>query len=492
MTAVNKRIYVGNIFSNFDECLYDLYRRFEKFGKCEDNDFEKHDTFAFINMSFNDEPSIRKFRSTFNNINFKGNVLKVDLAKPDWKEAWEIQHKQDAIDGVKIEKAQAKKDWEFYKKIENINMSWEARRKTIPGRMRNTPRPRQQLRNVTFRVNVNGSLKVYKCYKNKLWGYERNKDIKDLVSKFSGNKWWNNYNHIVDKLDYSRSKQTVHFRSENNKLLTITHNEEQVDESEEEHLTEAEKAKNTDILANILNEYNFDEPVNVVDSDEAEEFGFNQEDEEPQEESQYSKQYNNDSGQFHQSDNYGDEQYEQEQYTEEPSTTNKRNKKQPENNTGDNKVEEEEEEEEEFMPKFPATVAKGTISNTETLRSLFNPEQPDTSKLQLIPENEDIDETQNTNDTAALPIDTESYIEPIVSKGPVNHLFFPHFNSPFLVGQTQLVKVKHSLEKDVLEKWDDEFWENRGAWMKEMKNRKRDALRQLRKKKAKDGNKLLI
>lgn len=37
-------------------------------------------------------------------------------------------------------------------------------------------------------------------------------------------------------------------------------------------------------------------------------------------------------------------------------------------------------------------------------------------------------------------------------------------------------------EQDIFASWDQQFWDNRATWTREMKQKKRDALRQLKKK----------
>ncbi|CCF56299.1 hypothetical protein KAFR_0A08650 [Kazachstania africana CBS 2517] len=472
MGSIAKRIFVGNLNENLDDSLAFLHSRFQKFGSCKDDSFEKHSNFAYLNMSFNDEKDFQKLKSTFNNMKFKGNQLKIDLAKPSWESNWESQLEKDKVENEKKQKFIEQKNWEFYKKMKNINMSWTDRRQVLSGRIRKTPRRKFHLKSMTFRVNVNGSLKVYKCYKTKLWGYEKNKELMDLVYKFVGGKWRNGYDHIVDRLDYSRSVNSIKFPNKENKNSTLTISNEGTNIEDEEHLSEEEKQKNNDVLTDLLSRFDFDKSVAVVDSDEAEAFGFSD----------------------HEEDTVG--MNEQKSYLEAQnvSTTHQ------EYNMQDD-AKDEEGGEDEPMPTFgfsnaeTTQIKESTTSNTETLRSLFNPEQIDTTaaSFKLMDEkNDDIDESKTIPETQIADI-MEREPEAIRENNPEskNHLFFPHFNSPFLVGQTQLSKIKRT-NNNILDNWEDEFWENRGIWMKEMKNKKRDALRQIRKRKAKDNNVILI
>ncbi len=268
-SVIQKRIFVGNIFHNADDCYSELLDRFGKFGDCQDFQFEKHNHFAFIDIRFNDEADFNKLRKSFNNVKFKGNILKVDEAKPNWETTWAVQHAKDLKEDIILNAKMKKKNWQHYKKMENVAKSWKDHKEVIAGRMREAPRKRSQLRNITFRINVNGSLKVYKCYKTKLWGYERNKELNDLVYKFTNNFWKNGYNHIVDRLDYSRAVKTVRFKN-GLKQLTVSKDENVCsgEMDSDENMSEEEKEKNNVILNDLLKDFDFDKPMTLNDSDE--------------------------------------------------------------------------------------------------------------------------------------------------------------------------------------------------------------------------------
>ena len=523
--SVEKRVFIGSLNQNIDSCCIELHKRFQKFGNCKEDQFEKHHNFAYINMNFNEESDFLKLKLNFNNLKFKGNLIKIDLAKPDWQTNWATQTEKDMKDNIRMEKFNAKQNWEHYKKLENIKMTWKDHREIIKGRMRKDPRSKVQLRNVTFRISVDGSLKVYKCYKNKLWGYERNKEIKDLVYKFIGQKWRNGHDHIVDRLDYSRSKQSIGFISDNSNVkislgIHAPNKEERVqdidnlDDEELEILQEKEKVH--DALSKVLDAYDFDKPATVIDSDD--EFDLNAEakkmstshnkhqyNEYEQYQQEYYEDNKNNYAENHESryDNYNNDDYEnyENQYNENANNQYNDSNQKKNEKYQDNKVVEEKEKE-EFIPTFAAhpsieelAAKEGTISNTDKLRSLFNPNKAEDSFKLIEESNGDIDEGQNIHDnfTQSNHVD-ESFVESVslLKQGDKNQLFFPHFKSPFLVGQSQLNKVQTSMKKDILDNWENEFWENRGTWMKDMKNKKRDAVRQIRKRQSKIGGGLLI
>lgn len=59
-------------------------------------------------------------------------------------------------------------------------------------------------------------------------------------------------------------------------------------------------------------------------------------------------------------------------------------------------------------------------------------------------------------------------------------LFFPHFESAFLSAQSQLNKIANTgFDKT---QWEEEFWDKRGEWNRETRRRRRDVVRQLKKK----------
>ena len=503
-SEISKRIYVGNLTNNPDQCLSDLYTRFQKFGRIAPgtNDFEKHGTFAYINMLFDSDESFNKLRNSLNNVSFKGNTLRIAQARPNWEESWRLQHAQDLRESKRIEKLNMKREWEHYKKLENINKTWDDQRQVISGRMRKTPRKQANLNRTTFRVNVNGSLKFYKCYKTKLWGYERNKELKDLVYKYVNGKWWDGADHIIDRLVYigvkqhSASSRGMKTTASTSNGIGLESSQALEDEKiEEEAARTMERDKVAGVLSQVLQDYTFDKPTNVLDSDEEEQLGIvraklprsSKERMEPTSEKR------------------------KKAHEEEVKGGNSSDK-----DSSDTNPDADDDHDTEFIPSFtskPAskTVIEGTISNTDTLRSLFNPSQSeDGSTFKLIQDSDaDIDTKKafseeavsNTEDT--LQGDTSNPSGLLAKVGDQNYLFFPHFDSPFLLGQTQLTRIVTSNaaaaeartagnKRDPLENWEEEFRDNRVRWLREMKNKRRDALKQLRRKKSKETGKTFM
>ncbi|SCU99004.1 LANO_0F00452g1_1 [Lachancea nothofagi CBS 11611] len=465
--SVSKRVYVGNVIQDHEASLRELRPRFERFGRCLSSEFESHGHFAYMNMEFNDEAGYSKLKQSLNGVRFKGNVLKVDQAKLSWQQRWDDDQKNEERVGIEREKQLLKQQWEYHKKIENIKMSWIDRQQILHGRMRQNPRAKAQLRNITFRVLSDGQLKVYKCSKNKLWGYEREKMPRDLVARFTDQRHWRDgNNHIVDKLDYSRASSWskhhgIGSAQETDTGLLAT----------AEDIEESSDQKTKDVLENLLGDFDFDKPMAIQED----------EDENASSDYEYNALY--------------------QEPTDVMKATGKEKKQEvpkPVEEVKELHVSEpekpEEDSEDDFVPTFGNQPVLSTKSNTEELRSLFNPEESKEATFKLMDEtNEDIDETKNVLETEnAQELSTEdSYVG---TQNTNRGLFFPHFTSPFLQSQSQLAKLKSSQDhQELFANWEDKFWENRATWTKEMKQKKRDADRQNRKKNSKSrGNGILV
>ncbi|SCU84176.1 LADA_0D00276g1_1 [Lachancea dasiensis] len=450
--AVSKRVYVGNVVHEHDDSLFELKPRFERFGRCLSDQFESHGHFAYMNMEFEDEARFAKLKQSLNGVRFKGNKLKIDQAKLSWQDRWESERELEGQLEEAKQKQLLKQQWEHNKKIQNIQMSWMDRQQILRGRMRTAPRNRAQLRNVTFRVLCDGRLKVYKSYKNKLWGYERHKQPRDLTARFTDSRYWRDGNdHIVDKLDYSHSSLWgTRQGSEKTQGTTATFVTEDL---------EGAVDKTRDVLADLLGDYDFEKPIALEDNDDE-----------------------NASSDYEYTALYRDQEAEQK-----PSSKSSEAEvpKHVKASNGQEIVEQEVEQDsdDEFIPTFGAQPETPAVTNpTEELRSLLNPDENDTTSFKLTNiSNEDIDESKvapEVHDTETTTYDLER-----PSTDSDRGLFFPHFSSPFLHSQSQLAKLKSSKDQASLyADWESNFWENRAAWTQEMKRKKRDALRQYRKK----------
>ncbi|AAS54887.2 AGR397Cp [Eremothecium gossypii ATCC 10895] len=463
---VEKRVFVGNLRKNTSECIEQLYDRFAQFGRCIEPHFECHPTFAYLTMEFDDEQQYQKLKRSFNNVMYMGNMLRVDVAKKPWQQRWE-EDRNDLLTEQRKQQELLKRQWEHHKKLENIRRSWVDRKELLAGRERKTPRKKLHLKSITFRVNVNGNLKIYKCYKNKLWGYERNKALRDLVNRFTNGYWRDGSGHVVDRLDYSRTRKPLRFENQKGDSVTVETGADEVPDEEQEGFQE-EQTKNLNVLENILGSFDFDKPIGLEEDNEY--AGANYEIEALYSDTQ--------GGALHAPDALDSK--------DDPSVER------------DAEVE----SEEEFIPKFvqeeqPAAT-QGTISNTETLRGLFEGQSQEESAFKLIEVSDD-DINYDVDVAVADAVEAPAAAEQVqvlpteLPKGRQLGLFFPHFESPFLVAQTQLNKIRTPAEaSNRFAGWEDMFWENRAVWTREQKLRHREALRQSRKRNQKLSRKNLI
>ena len=151
----------------------------------------------------------------------------------------------------------------------------------------------------------------------------------------------------------------------------------------------------------------------------------------------------------------------------------------------------------EFIPTFSKEVGQGTISNTETLRNIFNPTETESvSQFKLIEDSDndidhgkdvDVNEQEKEVNKSHRSDATSPLSQTSKDKDNKNFLFFPHLQSPFLVGQTQLSKVRASGKETTLSNWDEEFWANRGNWTRDMRRKMKDALKHRKRKQSKNG-----
>jgi len=86
------------------------------------------------------------------------------------------------------------------------------------------------------------------------------------------------------------------------------------------------------------------------------------------------------------------------------------------------------------------------------------------------------DNEDNDGDDEAMP-DHVDVVEPSTALAPPTlGLFFTHA-SPYLRSQTQASKLVATFDPKA---WETEFFENRGEWNRELRKRRRDAVRSAR------------
>lgn len=446
----------------------------------------------------------------------------------------------------------------YSQKFSNLS----GRGEVIKGRHRISPRPHIYFlkKQQTIRININGELKQLKFYKTKLWGLEKNKISNDLTWKYSNGVWKSGDDHIIERITPKTDSWKCGVSGNDAENYGKTNSEhaktvELTGEGEEEDSLSHERSKNNNILASLFHSYDFDKPVEIEEdigidasditydskgrrtvkrfdyeiqgSVDNEDMGAESQDsfdyeaiksykqtaERPQEEVYYDEL---DEGNEIDLDELG-RQYATEaisnRYDEEHGFEVVQEDEPVKETTVD------EDSEEEFIPSF-SKADKPPVNDTETLRSLFNPDQStynddQSGGFKLALDEDDIDQTTNIptqqqqeellNQIHIKQQEETEQILPTTSSTKFG-LFWAHFDSPFLQTQSQLNKIgnvdelphlpgeedgvnAHGISKLIsnneetpYEQW---FWSKRGELMRECKRRKRDVNRIFKKKNTK-------
>lgn len=435
------------------------------------------------------------------------------------------------------------------------------RGEVLKGRHRKTERPNTHFlkRQQTLRILINGELKTLKGYKTKLWGIEKNKTTNDLAWKYVDGTWRSGDNHIIERVKINKmhynsivmSKCAIDGTDATNYGKNAVPSGDVVAETDDDFKEDNEK--NNAILASLFSNYDFEKPVDLDDDTN----GIDKEDivldakgrrkvirhdfemegleleendsndsidvvkgskildqykstiEMPQEEVYYDE---DDEGNEVDFDVLGEklstegvkELYDKEHNLGVEETLEEDEEIEEHQEDQEDQEDNEEESEDEFIPTFGS---EKQTNNTETLRSLFNPEtapieekKESTFKLGLSEDDEDI--TENTGFNSQHQ---EEILEQIKQKQEENAisetknqygLFWTHFDSPFLQSQSQLSKIGNPEdniilpgESDTITTQDDEetpyekwFWKMRGEVSRECKRRRRDVMRIFKKK----------
>ncbi|ODV97303.1 hypothetical protein PACTADRAFT_49036 [Pachysolen tannophilus NRRL Y-2460] len=514
------RLYIGGISPQLAENIEELEDRLSRYGNIKSS-IELHrkptidNFFGFVDIEILPE-KLADVKRTLSGFKFMNSRLAINVSDKGFKERWkEDAERPDLLaeDRIKRNKiALARQE-----RIENRNV-FIREGVLVKGRLRKTPR--KNLKNLTFKVEINGRIKIFKCQKKKLWGVDKNRKIRDLTFKFVNNQWRDGNDHVIESLELKNNLQKILLGGD---IVEAKNLELSLDDTEnnEEELAE-EKKRNNKILENLFSQFDFEKPVAVEDIDAKESSG--------ESEYEYEAVYNSDDQDKNETDSYG--------VPEKSCTSNnlledflKSNPMNPEKKPFDEQEEEEDDDDdeiykqvesdhekveenlkkavqdtdEEFIPTFTKSIEKTDIeeNQTEKLRSLLNPaaSEKTSSSFKLsvdsdIEEENDMNyESHNNNNgsvTATLlsskelkeiqKVQNDAKLSLLTSVKKSTHgLFFAHFDSPFLVAQSQLSKLDvgstHSTEN-----YDEWFYENRGALNREFKRKRRDVLRQYKKK----------
>lgn len=461
------RLYIGNISPQLAGNISALEKRLNIFGelhapieiKCKET-FEGVNNFGYVNIK-TDEKRFKKLLSAFHKVKFMNSLLVIEKAKPSFQElrpGTAKENKQDEKIQEKVDKSNVK----FAKILNNQqkNILHRSQRyhdyfEIMPGCYRRTSRVKSarkkiNLNDISYRVkfkrfnsdtkkyeNVSRVCKLINSSKTKLWGYHKDKFKTDLTFKFQNGSWKDGNNHIVE----------TNFKFAENRI-------DPEEEQSSAKVTKKEINQAKMVLNNLLTNFDFEKPKSFDwNTDRKEKLESNQE--------KYDYEAHNHAVYFNDDEEDDDKEvvlldYEKTNKTE---TLKKLFNNQNENGSSnvhengndngftfglaDSDIEGEQEEE-------------SPISNYQNYKGTDEP-------IATIPDHKMQDNEPEVTNTEKTK----------------KQLFFPHFESPFLVAQTQFSKlVRFNPENnELIEKWKSLFEEDRVYLMKKFKKRKRDLTR---------------
>ncbi|KAG0678086.1 Nucleolar protein 8 [Pichia californica] len=519
------KLHVGGISKELVNTINDLEERFAKVGRII-KPFEIHEKpildyyFGFITMKL-DTSQFRLLKKSWNDVRFKGSKLKIAIAKDDYMKRWEKDSRSQDLKQLEREKREKVAESRLTR-IKHKNDNPFDSLLVTKGRIRKTPR-KTDLKNLTMRITINGRLKIIKCKKTKLWGVDKNKSIRDLTSRFVAGEWRDGNDHVIDRL----SDKILIF-SDSNRIIVQDAVESKEGNEIEEELNE-EKAKSNKLLEKMLNSYNFDKPVELEDdndlNDKVADFDYELEhSDEPENDEELALSYDipvngcvkpsrqtlldeyneyerqssqqNKTGEVEQEDDDDDDEFyktlkpeneAEDAEKEENQAQNPINLNRKEENKDDHDEEyipsfvkqadslvENSDNDDEFIPTFGAPKAEEENKNiktntTEKLRALLS--TADVSLSSKV--DDDSKEFENSN--------ISDVIIPTLRKTKDIGLFFPHFDSPFLVAQSQINRLREVKVNEELQ-YDEWFFKNRGELNREFRRLRKDLLRRNKKK----------
>ncbi|GME69691.1 unnamed protein product [[Candida] boidinii] len=264
------RVFIGSVSGSIT--ADDLGKRLVRYGKVE-KEIEKHqkpaiDTWFGYATLYTTDKEFKKLRKDLNGMSWKGAKLVIDKAKPDFKTEWEKDsRRQDTkIKQRRIRERLVAKRAERISHRDEVNYN----RNVIPGRMRVSKR-KADFKKLLLKVNVKGVIKMIRCRKTKLWGFDKSRTARDLVARFVNGEWRDGTDHVVDRLTVKKFIQHAqpHDVADlfgidmNEDKANNANGEEGIDEDQHE-----EREKNNKLLESLLAGFDFDRPVEVEEKEE--------------------------------------------------------------------------------------------------------------------------------------------------------------------------------------------------------------------------------
>ncbi len=465
--SIERRLHIGAISPTLAQDISDLENRIEKHGKIiKSIELRKKDTldtfYGFITVKMT-QKEYSQLRSALNGVNFKGSKLIIDIAKSDFQEEWKRDHDRKDQTTQVLKRKELIKQRNESKKVLKLNL--------LEGRIRKSKR---DFKNVTYRALIKGKLKTIKCWKQKLWGYQKEKTMKDLVWRYANGIWTDGTEHVIERTNFIKTK-----RPDN---LTIESNHNTVrapafQENEEAEAVEAERLKNQKILDGLMEQFDFDQKLETPIP------GEKLEDQDA--DSDFEIQYHSDSELYNANNT---KPLSNCPVNERESVISKSaNYSKKAVHFGEEENSEDEDEDNEFMPSFEGSnfkIDEPKINDTTILRGIFGTSDK-ASEFTLVDDNNSDIDLDNVIEEHIVSRETPEAVsnEPMLTTTVQRGLYFPHFESPFLSAQSQISRFKQFSISS--EDWKTEFEEKSEEWEANTKRRRRDVLRQIEKSKGK-------
>lgn len=416
----SKRLHIGQISQKLADELDDFQSRLANYGEVV-SPLELHkkpllDTyFGFITLK-QTQKQFASLKSAYHGNKYKGSILTINPAGQNYSERLDLEKQKP---DPPLNRDQLKRKYSDPPLEYNL----------LPGRLRTSKR--KGIKSATYRILKNdGKIVTIHCKKQKLWGYDKEKQTENLVSSYSNGQWKDGTGSTIQTIDFAAALGDSYVKG----MADSAYKTNEVGEDDDE-----EKSRNLNILDSLFSSSK-DDTLKVDMNEFMEEENIQMADRKPAREDHDSMQID------------GSEET---------------------NHVGSELNDQNEE--------------LGESETTSALRALFNEEGSQGALFSgLVEDNDDIDYDKNDNEIFSAIVEKESPspnspVPKLINRTNNNKgLFFLHHDSPFLAAQSQLSRITKATFST--QHWETEFWAKRGEWNREFRRRRRDVLRQLKKK----------
>lgn len=497
--------------------------------------------FAYVTMELNDS-QFKELKKLWNDVRYKGSKLTIGIAKENYLQRWEKDSRRQDPKILSRERRSKVTESRLARIAQRDENPFKLALVT-KGRFRATSRT-TDLKNLTLRISINGRLKVIKCKKTKLWGMDKNKAIRDLTSRFVAGEWRDGNDHVIDRLarkivifDDGKilvkdttvptaddiKEELEEEQHKTNKILEDMlnkYNFEKPVELEDDNKND----NNSDFdyeLENRVAENNFNDDEHENSNSEELTLTYNVPEKKclkpsPESVIQDYKSYGSQISKEEQVEEDDDEEFfnnlkpisdyvEQlegdgedpvDEHKKHPSESITKTQSMPstaqikESNDDEVNAENIGEIDNEFIPTFGSAKTDGeiddefipTFGSSKSDDATKTPATNTTEKLRaLLSAGSSTSATEKTEEDSNIDDSRVEVVLPNLKKTKNVGLFFSHFDSPFLVAQSQINKLRELKVNEEL-KYDEWFWSNRGELNREFRRLRRDVLRRNKKK----------